>query len=172
MIIYELTCLNNDGVIEHNGFYESREDAEKEKRDRDKQPYNIKYRTKQAINPRSVQEIRMKCKTCRGNGWLYGVTLNKVRCLNCNGTGEEPSPELEAMQDMCRTNNQQLNFESKEPGGSFYNDSNSHPDDIDDKKQSTSDEIREAFKKEPQLFLRHSFSSDIGFAYESGYTTA
>ena len=56
MIIYELTCLNHHGIIEHNGFYESRVDAEKEKSKRDDQPYNKKFGIKQAVNPRSVQE--------------------------------------------------------------------------------------------------------------------
>lgn len=55
MIIYELTCLNNDGIIEHNGFYESREDAEKDKAERDASPYNKKHRMRQAVNPSVVK---------------------------------------------------------------------------------------------------------------------
>jgi hypothetical protein len=56
MKIYELTCLNSDGIIERNGRYLHREAAENEKTRLDNLPYNIKYGIKQGVRCEIVNE--------------------------------------------------------------------------------------------------------------------
>lgn len=49
MTIYELSCLNEDGKIESNGFYRDKDDAESSKKVIDEFPMNVRYGIKQNI---------------------------------------------------------------------------------------------------------------------------
>lgn len=49
MKAYKLQCLNEDGMIESNGYYSTLEKAEKEKAEMDSWPMNTRYGIKQDI---------------------------------------------------------------------------------------------------------------------------
>lgn len=56
MKIYELECLNEDGHIESNGLFISRENAEISKAELDQEPGNLRYDIKQQIVERETQD--------------------------------------------------------------------------------------------------------------------
>jgi hypothetical protein len=56
MIIYKLECLNEDGAIECNGYYEDKKDAEIAKKEVDEYPMNKRYGIKQNITEEELIE--------------------------------------------------------------------------------------------------------------------
>ena len=56
MIIYELSCLNEDGAIESNGFYQDLEDAKIAKVVTDDFPMNKRYSIEQNIIEHELYE--------------------------------------------------------------------------------------------------------------------
>jgi len=49
MNFYRLECTTEDGLIECNGYFLKKENAEAYKKELDESPYNMKYNIKQHI---------------------------------------------------------------------------------------------------------------------------